>query len=72
MPQSTTNTDDEDSSDDDYEEQAPKVIAEAKEATPQPEDVPLPHAILDEVTMHTIDQTDPLGEFIPEMSHSGY
>lgn len=73
VPQSATNSDDEDSSDDDDEYfEIQKSSTKAKEATPQPEEATLPQTVLDEVTMHTIDQADPLGEFIPEMSQVAY
>ena len=65
VPQSAINSENEDSSDDDDEDVVeinnPTMPFTEKEATPQPEEVPL-SPLFHEFTMHTIDQMDPLSD----------
>lgn len=80
VPQSAACSEDEESSDDDDDVvEIKKPIAtfvEVKEMTPQPEGTQFnPEAMLNEVTMHTIDQIDPLADmslpdFMPDSSQT--
>lgn len=76
VPQSTAVSEDEDSSDDDDEIEGKKQgtqAVEMKEMTPQPDIMPFnPEAMLNEVTMHTIEQFDDLAytDYLPDNSQS--
>ncbi|THH04136.1 hypothetical protein EW145_g5748 [Phellinidium pouzarii] len=78
VPQSTACSEYEDSSEDEDEvvEIKRPIVAETKEMTPQPEATQnSPQIMLNEVTMHTIDQMDPLADmtlpdFLPDSSQA--
>lgn len=77
VPQSTAGSEDEDSSDEDDEitegKKQTTQPTEMKEMTPQPDVMPFnPEAMLNEVTMHTIEQLDDLSytEFLPDTSQT--